>query len=97
VNAEKTASKKNWIDGKSILGAPAAKLRKTLAVASSRRRDVQGITRRIEERTALAGRRWVGLISGSAIAFAFGESALAGAGERRECLVLVPLVRCFLA
>ena len=70
MNAEKTASKKNWIDGKSILGAPAAKLRKTLADASSRRRDVQGITRRIEERTALAGRRSVGLISGSAIAFA---------------------------
>jgi hypothetical protein len=55
------------------------------------------ITRRVGERTGLAGRRfeWSPLWGGnSAVALAIVESALAGAGERRECSVLVPLVRC---
>jgi hypothetical protein len=56
------------------------------------------ITRRVRERTALAGQRLSGPLF-RALEFArrvgdSDESALAGAGERRECLILVPLVRC---
>jgi hypothetical protein len=71
-----------------------------LAAAPSRRGNVQEITRRVGERTALAGRHFgegPSLGSRSAVAFWVrhwggqlgdsDDSALAGADERRECLI----------
>jgi hypothetical protein len=71
------------------------------ADAPSRRGDVQVITRRVGERTALAGRRLGCCVrsgafqTGAAIGrrvgdrkICTGDFALTGAGERRECLIL---------
>ena len=83
---------------KSVRGGPGRKAPRFgvaecfLAVAPSRRRDVQE-NHAACRGTHCFGRAAVELDLVRRPRLRFGESALAGADERRECLILVPLVR----